>query len=293
MFQYRKEANMRKIWKMRKIFIPQATVAMILFVSVLCSPTVGYGNTTSPTTNRNSTTENAGITVAHEKTTNDKGSVVESQTEASKTQVAKLAPNKVDKKDISDLSPSVISALSKMGLTPVHMGIWIERHPKTTLAYLNEMSEAKQREVANIALFIRNVNSRVSKQDSWREASALVYYSHKYRVPSELSVGVAKTESHFNPASISRSGAMGPMQVMWKIHHGMLSSRGIATTKDHMLDPERGVEAGIFILSRYIGAYGTVQKALNRYYGKASAVYSNKVNRNIAMLQNHKSQTSN
>ena len=155
------------------------------------------------------------------------------------------------------------------------------------------MSKEKQCEVANIALFIRKVNGRISKKDAWREANALVYYSHKYKVPSELSVGIAKTESHFNPNSISNKGAMGPMQVMWKIHHGMLSARGIATTKEHMLDPERGVEAGILILSRYIGAYGTVQKALNRYYGKASTVYSNKVNRNIAMLQKHSDAVSN
>jgi hypothetical protein len=60
-----------------------------------------------------------------------------------------------------------------------------------------------------------------------------------------------------------------------------------------MLDPERGVEAGILILSRYIGAYGTVQKALTRYYGKSSSVYSNKVNRNIAMLKRHTDTVSN
>lgn len=284
---------MRKIWKMRKVFVPQATVVLILFVSVLCSPTVGYGNTNSPITDKSSATESSGITVAYEKSANDEVSVVESKAGTLKENTTKTLPKKAEENPLLNLSPTVVSTLSKMGLTPVHMGIWIERHPKTTLVHLSEMSEAKQCEVANIALFIRKVNSRVSKQDSWREASALVYYSHKYRVPSDLSVGIAKTESHFNPASISRSGAMGPMQVMWKIHHGMLSARGIATTKDHMLDPERGVEAGIFILSRYIGAYGTVQKALNRYYGKASTVYSNKVNRNIAMLQNHTNQIGN
>lgn len=278
---------MRKFWKMRKIFIPQATVILILFISVVCSPTTGYGNTNSPKSDKNITTESVEIAATYEEAVDEGDSVVESQTETLRTKVTKLLPNKAEKSNVAKLDSSVRSALAKMGLNPEHIGMWIDQHPKTTLVHLNKMSEEKQREVASIALFIRKVNSRVSKKDAWREANALVYYSDKYSVPSELSVGVAKTESHFNPSSISRCGAMGPMQVMWKIHHGMLSAKGIATTKAHMLDPERGVEAGILILSRYIGAYGTVQKALTRYYGKSSKVYSGKVNRNIAMLQNH------
>jgi len=126
---------------------------------------------------------------------------------------------------------------------------------------------------------------------AWREASALVYYSSKYNVPTDLSVGIAKTESLFNPSAVSSRGAMGVMQVMWKVHHGMLSARGIATTRDHMFDPERGVEAGVLLLSRYINAYGTVQKALNRYYGGISVSYLKKVNNNMAMLQRHSEKT--
>ena len=47
------------------------------------------------------------------------------------------------------------------------------------------------------------------------------------------------------------------------------------------------VAAGVLLLSRYIDAYGTVQKALNRYYGGISVSYLKKVNNNMAMLQNH------
>jgi len=58
-----------------------------------------------------------------------------------------------------------------------------------------------------------------------------------------------------------------------------------------MFDPERGVEAGVLLLSRYISAYGTVQKALNRYYGGISVSYLKKVNNNMAMLKRHSEKT--
>lgn len=276
---------MRKIWKLRRIFIPQAAVLLILLISVLCSPTVGFSNTLSPKLENTGATEFAEISKRIE--TSEVEFDSEDEVETQTTDTPKEKKEEDIKNSIADLAPAVRNALAKMGLNPEHIELWIKQHPKTTLVYLNSLPEEKQSEVANIALFIRKVNGRISRREAWREASALVYYSDKYSVPTELSVGIAKTESHFNPGSVSKKGAMGPMQVMWKVHHGMLSARGIATTKEHMLDPERGVEAGILILSRYIGAYGTVQKALNRYYGKSSDVYSNKVNRNIAMLKRH------
>ena len=114
-----------------------------------------------------------------------------------------------------------------------------------------------------------------------------MFYSIKYGVPSNLAVGIAKAESHFNPNAKSSAGALGVMQVMWKVHNGMLRAKGIAPTRDHMFDPERGVEAGVLILSRYITAYGTVQKALNKYYGGIATNYLKKVNKNMAQLKSH------
>ena len=45
------------------------------------------------------------------------------------------------------------------------------------------------------------------------------------------------------------------------------------------------------MLSRYINAYGTVQKALNRYYGGISVSYLKKVNNNMAQLKRHSEKT--
>ena len=64
------------------------------------------------------------------------------------------------------------------------------------------------------------------------------FYSVKYNVPSDLVVSIANAESRFNPSAQSKAGALGVMQVMWKVHNGMLRAKGIAPTRDHMFDPE-------------------------------------------------------
>lgn len=198
----------------------------------------------------------------------------------------KAAPEPAQKYD-----KSIHSALKKMNLTPSHLDLWASEHKRTTLTNLSGLPAEKQRKVAHIATFIRKTNRQISPKVAWREASAIVYYSMKYKVPSELIVSLAKLESRFNPTANSSHGACGVMQVLWSVHHGMLQAKGIAPTKQHMFDPERGIEAGILIFSRYVKAYGTIQKAVNRYYGGISTVYLKRVNKNVSMLKDHAAKT--
>ena len=283
---------MRKIWKMRKVFLPQAVTLLILVISAALAPNMGMGSTALPKT-ESSASDGTIITTTYESGA-EGGVVVKTRSTVlmpeEKSVSLKVSKPAAAEEDL-DFDESVMSALAKMGLTEDHIDMWSDQHPRTTLKNLAGMSESKQRKVANVATFIRKVNKNISPKIAWREACALVYYSHKYGVPTDLSVGIAKAESRFNPSAQSKSGAVGVMQVMWRVHNGMLSKKGIATTRDHMFDPERGVEAGVMILSRYIGAYGTVQKALNRYYGGISTAYLKKVNKNMAMLEKHTSAT--
>lgn len=186
---------------------------------------------------------------------------------------------------------SVNAALAKMDLSQDAITTWTEQHTKSALKELEKMSPAMQTKVANIATFIRSVNGKLDKKTAWREAAAIVHFCSKYNISTELAVGVAKTESNFEPHLTSKAGARGVMQVMWKYHSGMLQAKGIASTKEQLHDPERGIESGILLLSRYVETYGSIQKALNRYYGKVSTTYAKKVNNNVAMLQNHSAKT--
>jgi len=181
---------------------------------------------------------------------------------------------------------SVRIALKRMNLSIDHLELWTSEHPDSALQYLPYMPTAMQRNVAGTALFIRESNGSIDEKTAWREAVALVHYSSKYGVPLTLATAVAQTESTFNPGAVSPKGAAGVMQVMWRIHNGLLESNGI-TGVESLADPEKGVAAGCLLLSRYIKAYGSVQSAMNRYYGVYSPDYQNKIARNMQRIAMH------
>lgn len=180
----------------------------------------------------------------------------------------------------------VLKILKKMTLSAGHLDLWIAEHPDSALRHLRYMPTGMQRDVASTALFIRSCNARIDEKTAWREAVALVHYSAKYGVPSTLTTAVAHAESTFNPRAVSPKGAAGVMQVMWRIHNGLLESNGI-TGKDSLADPEKGIAAGCLLLSRYIKAYGSVQTAMNRYYGGNSPGYQRKINSNMVKIATH------
>ncbi|MDR1471656.1 MAG: lytic transglycosylase domain-containing protein [Synergistaceae bacterium] len=192
-------------------------------------------------------------------------------------------------------SESVMAAVKSMGLSRGHLDAWQAEHPDSALRHVKYMSAEQQRTVASTAIFIRKSNGRIDAKTAWREAAALVHYSGKYGVPSTLSTAVAQVESTFDPNAVSPKGASGVMQVMWRIHNGLLTSNGIqpAPGKNPLADPEYAIAAGCLILSRYIKTYGSVQAAIDRYYGKSSASYQRKVNSSMARILTHRSQVFN
>jgi soluble lytic murein transglycosylase-like protein len=181
--------------------------------------------------------------------------------------------------------------MKKMGLSLDNFDAWMAEHCESAIKHIKYMPPSMQKDVASIALFIRKSNYRIDAKTAWREAAALVHYSGKYGVPSVLTTAVAAAESTFNPNALSSKGASGVMQVMWNIHNGLLQSNGIraAPGKNPLADPEHAIAAGCLLLSRYIRASGSVQKAMDRYYGASSANYRRKINVNIAKLMTHRS----
>jgi soluble lytic murein transglycosylase-like protein len=200
--------------------------------------------------------------------------------------VSRYAPNKLPYGAEIGYNRHVMSAAREMRVSLDQFDEWIAAYPGSALKHLRYMPVAMQKDAANIALFIRKSNRKIDKKTAWREAAALVHYSAKYGVPSALTTAVAHAESTFNPNAVSSKGASGVMQVMWRIHNGLLKSNGIQPSPGNnpLADPEHSIAAGCLLLSRYIRAYGSVQKAIDRYYGGTSATYHRKINVNIAKL---------
>ena len=143
--------------------------------------------------------------------------------------------------------------------------------------------EATAENIRNLAVFITEQNANIPMESALIQAAAFWKYSMKYEVPLDLIVAVAHTESHFNPDARSGAGAAGVMQVMWKVHSGLLQANGILT-EEELHNPDLGIAAGSLLLSRYLRTHDDLHTALGRYFGGPASVYWKKVSRNLEKL---------
>lgn len=182
-----------------------------------------------------------------------------------------LAPDPFD--------PAVHSSLARMGTSSPDLLRWGEEIPGSVLSTFWAWPGKKQQEAAALALHIRHANPALSARACWRMASAFVVASMRFGVPLDLAVAVARAESGFNPAAKSSAGATGVMQVMPNLHRDLLALRFGAPEQWSLVDPEKAILAGSFLLAGYLREEGTVEGALSRYLGTFDRAYQDRVAR--------------
>lgn len=180
---------------------------------------------------------------------------------------------------IGSFDPAVLDSLGKMGCSPSDLLSWGEEVPGSCLFTVWAWPAARQREAAALALHIRSVNPGLTPRASWRMAGAFVVASVRFGLPLDLAVAVARAESGFNPAAKSRAGATGVMQVRPDVHRDLLAFRFGAPEAWSLVDPEKAVLAGCFLLAGYLREEGTVERALSRYLGAPDRSYAERVSR--------------
>lgn len=185
---------------------------------------------------------------------------------------------------VSQLDGTVTATLRVMDFEPEALVEWQRENPESVLRRLWSMDPANQKNASVIALYILHQNRNVDPLTAWREAVSFVHYSHKYDVPLTLAVAVGNTESHFDPKARSSYGAAGVMQVVWRVHSHLLMAHAGLKAEGDLYHPEKGVSAGVLLLSRYMKAYGSTKRALGRYCGGGVDRYWAKVNRGMKQV---------
>ena len=102
-----------------------------------------------------------------------------------------------------------------------------------------------------------------------------------------LAVAVGNAESHFDPKARSSYGAAGVMQVVWRVHSYLLMAHAGLEAEEDLCHPEKGVSAGILLLSRYMKTYGSTKKALGRYCGGGIERYWSRVSRGMKQVASY------
>ena len=90
---------------------------------------------------------------------------------------------------------------------------------------------------------------------------------HHNPINNSLIKAIIKVESSGNPKAVSREGAWGLMQVRHAVWEKELKKAGIIRHKQDLFNPEKNILAGKYILTKYYGQTGCIEKTLRKYSG--------------------------
>ncbi|MBA4391540.1 MAG: hypothetical protein C0399_11480 [Syntrophus sp. (in: bacteria)] len=90
---------------------------------------------------------------------------------------------------------------------------------------------------------------------------------HHNPINNTLIKSIIKVESSGDPKAISREGAWGLMQVRHAVWEKELKEAGIISDKQELFNPEKNIRAGKYILTKYYGQTGCLEKTLKKYSG--------------------------
>lgn len=106
--------------------------------------------------------------------------------------------------------------------------------------------------------------------------TAIHHEVFKYHHP-KLLLAMIKVESNFNPNACSKKNALGLMQIRPQVWKEKLIEEGIIETENDLLDIEKNIKAGSYILTHYQSKSKTLKQALGKYNGDKSNKYWKKV----------------
>jgi soluble lytic murein transglycosylase-like protein len=135
-----------------------------------------------------------------------------------------------------------------------------------------------------VAAFISR-RYRVADEASRAFVHAAYREAGEHALDPLLILAVVAIESRFNPVAESSMGAMGLMQVIPRFHPEKVEPHG---GDQALLDPEINIQVGALILREYLGRFGELEPALQKYAGafdEPTAQYTAKVLAERARLQ--------
>ncbi len=121
--------------------------------------------------------------------------------------------------------------------------------------------------------FVKRNSHRMYPRLCREIVDSAIKYSEKYDLSPVLVLAVAEAESQFNPFAVSKQNAKGLMQINPEANQQLLIQEGIIKDASELFDPDRNIEAGCFLLRRFINDTSDLNAALDRYLGADSTSY--------------------
>ena len=121
--------------------------------------------------------------------------------------------------------------------------------------------------------FVTQNSPRMYPRLSREIVQAAIKYSDKYDLSPILVLSVVAAESQFYPFAVSKKDAKGLMQINPQANLQLLIQEGIFREAADIFDPDRNIEAGCFLLRKFIDDSTDFNTALDKYLGADSVLY--------------------
>ena len=132
--------------------------------------------------------------------------------------------------------------------------------------------------------FVGRNGQRMYPRLSREIVGSAIKYSEKYNLSPILVLAIAKTESEFYPFALSKQNARGLMQINPDANQRLLLQEGIFKEPEDIFDPERNIEAGCFLLRRFINESPDFNTALDKYLGADSVSYKTHIHEEMGKI---------
>lgn len=132
--------------------------------------------------------------------------------------------------------------------------------------------------------FISNTNPKIYSRMRREIIEYASNSSKKYYLPTQLVIAMMRPESEFNTFAVSNKNAVGLMQINWQVWKGELSKAGIATSLEDLYDPKINIEAGCYILRKYIDQTKDLKKAIYKYLGDDHLPYYKAIQDSLGLM---------
>lgn len=158
-----------------------------------------------------------------------------------------------------------------MLMARLNSGLWLEDYESTFIT--PELEKAIAKEKATLAIYETFSKKVPGKKMYEFVKEALKKQKAEYgstgcidKIDPLLIACIIYRESRFNPSTVSSSGALGLTQVM-PLHLKNLKAAGIVdnVNKKELLEWQKNIRAGIFVLLSYAKATDDITKALMMY----------------------------
>ncbi len=159
--------------------------------------------------------------------------------------------------------------------------------PSVLLAHTTEAAAVSRHSTLSAEVFYKFINGtsqRMYPRLSREIVDSAIKYSEKYDLSPILVLAIVKTESEFYPFALSKQNAKGLMQINPSANEQLLLQEKIFKEPADIFDPDRSIEAGCFLLRRFINESTDFNTALDKYLGAESVAYKAQIHAEMGKI---------